>query len=271
MKAATTFSLLLGFIFTFLFQEQTKGIFITFGQGHFLLAYLYMYKAGKINYVSIIKYIFVLSAMIVFYYFAINMQLLLFITSFYFIIHFALDTYFINNKIIKMDKLLLATMPFFCLSFSRIFIYVGLQNISNFFLLLFPATVIFVCYRWKENEYIKWLLLILSIVVFLSKIFNITWMFQYYMSVIMISHYIMWYIYFLVTKSSTFIKPFIINMLVVNTVLVAMFCYYFFINKSFIPGRLLFQEDYFYLWTLMHFIATFRSDNFKKISLEPAN
>jgi hypothetical protein len=53
MKAITIISLLPGFIFTFLFQEQTKGIFITFGQGHFLLAYLYMYKAGKINYVSI--------------------------------------------------------------------------------------------------------------------------------------------------------------------------------------------------------------------------
>ncbi len=263
MNFAILFSCLLGLVLTFVFQEETKAIFIIFGQGHFLLAYLYMYKAKRISIKKVLLYVLVFSLLILLYFFVMGHSGLLFVTALYFIVHFVLDIFFLNGK--QSLRGLLLTIPFFCIALSRVLVYIGQESASDLLLFSYPFTLIIVLVKWREMVFSQWLLVLLSVGVYISTQIGDRWAFQYFMSVIMISHYIMWYVYFLVTRDKAFIKPYLFNVIGLNTILVIGFYYYFFVNDSALFGIALFHEDAFYLWTLMHYVATARFTDLKQL------
>ncbi len=260
MKLALLLSCLTGVLLTFVFKEHTKAIFIVFGQGHFLLAYFYMYKAGKITTNKVIQFIVAFAAIFVLYQYVMGHSLLLFATAFYFIVHFTLDLFFLDGKQINLTRSLIACAPFYCVAFSRVFLYIGFEDISNF---LYFATIPSIVLPMIVKEISLFHRIALS--TFALLVFGYTyvstdwWGYHYFMSIIMISHYIMWYVYFLIVKDTAFIKPYLMHVIGLNAILVALFLFTQYVGKTIFVDTILFSEDIFYIWTWMHYLATMRT------------
>lgn len=263
MKLLIVLSIVLGLACTFAFLPYIKGIYIIFGQGHFILAYLYMFKAGKITFQKLLWFLGGFLLLILLYLYVFDFQTLLVFTASYFVLHFAQDSYFITGENIPIQRLLHVTLPFMFIGLSRIAEYAGFHDFAVGLIYCFPVSVLYLAFIWKKLQFMDYVFTALAILVYCSILFKIEWVYTHFLASIFLSHYIMWYFYFFKKKDAAFLKGFVLNFLIVHILLLALFFYYYNYDRTFLIAKFTFKDDFFYLWTLMHFIVTFRLANYQ--------
>lgn len=267
MKHISYISLLISFALVILLGSDIKNTFIVVGQGHFFLAYLYMFKAGKIDSSFIFRYTIVGVLLFGFYFILRNYtthaeNYLRFSTALYFVIHFGLDYYFLNNIKINFTKFITYISPLLIIIFYTLAKFVHIPNEwADYILYAYPLFGLLVIIQLKKDDFVTKQILLFSFVLFLLMYFKVFAFSE--IAIIIMAHYITWYIYYYikVRLDKEKFKTYVYNVLIVNAVFVALF--FIFKQKNVYLFNSLFREDVFYLWTWMHYFATLRLNDFK--------
>lgn len=276
MGKLTIVSIVLTLILVSIINEKTSSWFILLGQGHFILSYFYKFRSNQLDKQFYWSYtllaVFLFSTYLYFEYY----KLLYFVTSLYFVIHFILDIFYLNKVRIHIVSALKISLPLLI-----IFLSIILQSISFFSVsevlcwYVYPLSFLVLFFSGKLYWHFTLGFALLSLFFFLSKLIfaygytnsNFANLHTKAMGIIIISHYLMWYVYYLYkSKDVLFINKYLYHVFVVNFIVIIFFFLYE--NSKFQFLDYFFQEDFFYIWTLLHYFSTFRKSDF---SISPSS
>ncbi|HEX5774386.1 MAG TPA: hypothetical protein VFY28_00270 [Candidatus Paceibacterota bacterium] len=230
--------------------------FIVFGQGHFVMTYLYQGKAGKVGWRYLTLYVVALGILLYLVTFVIDLSLLLFITGSVFALHFFYD----EARLYARDNgitLALVWHP------ALLFLLVLVEHLYavDTLPIAIAATLLWVLQaarRQGSNDAHRatgWYMALFSTILLVALAAPITVPATSLLGAIILYHYLSWYVhYFFRLKDGTRpIRPYLANIAYVNIVIIAGFAGYLLAAG---PARealgLLFDERYFYMWTLLH-------------------
>lgn len=278
-------ALTLGLV-AYLSWKQVVLVYIVFGQGHFLLAYLYQFKAGKITK----KYVGVALASLVListtYFIWPHERALVAVTTIYFLIH------------MLFDEMYLLRLP---MELGRSPLHVGrlLEMCPIFF--LYSARVVEALFsRFSGGEtdpgrvamVLSWSALLLLALLLVSGSYRLDVRSAYFLAgggiliwasysgwfynvptgkltgFIIIYHYLCWYFhYFLQIQERSRRRTYLNRVVIVNALILSL---YFLFGQDGL-GLVLFQDDMFYIWTLLHLITSTRPGDLRRVFRFPSH
>lgn len=241
---------------------------VILGQAHFLLAYLYQYKAGKINARYIIKYAIVFILLFGSYYLYGWSALLSTSAGFYFVIHFLYDERHLMSEPTSFEGWL-RLCPLIVICTPHLFLLYGL----NFFepaksiSLLLAGLYITSRITSKKAITVQDIYFLIIFITCYFMVFSLKDPSQtQVLNFIILVHYGNWYLNYLVkfrSKPVAF-KTLSYEMAICNALMLFLFYYYSIQPTPILSGfKYFFHGDYFSLWTLMHYLVTFRSSDLR--------
>ncbi len=245
----------------FLSDEKVQQLFIVLGQGHFIAAYLYRWKAGKIGAAYITRYILIFVALIASYeYYRYDFELEI-ITALYFTVHFLVDERYLKGGT-PLPKGLLLLLPFFLLFMGYVLDYrlhLGMSRpLVLVSLVISLATVAaFIARRFVDGILLLYFQILYLLLVAVYPIHD-TLPLNYLIGSIVLFHYFNWYLHYALRYSADRRKfrSYVYDMLFVNALVLS--AYFFFRANDESIFRYFFRPSYFYIWTLMHLVFTTR-------------
>jgi hypothetical protein len=238
--------------------------FIVLGQGHFLLAYVYQWRAGKIGSRYLSAYLSILAILIYATTIFREPQLWTFVVAgTIFAIHFFVDEVFINSLIITTQRYILGA------AFVVMYGALLLRSAYEVDLPLTIGVVAGMCTipmivrsaASKKIEAIDMFFItsigVLALMAFIPWAISL----EAALGFIILFHYIRWYIHYLFrfqsSEDRTRFTTYIRDVLVVNLVIVGLFFSYR-IYADMPVLEYLFEPTYFYIWTILHVLFSIR-------------
>jgi len=246
-------------------QPTLLMLMLVLGQAHFTITYLYQYKAKKIDKKYIINYLIYGVFLFGSYLLYPNFTVLAMITGSYFVLHFLYDERFMLGDhphylnwvetspiLFLYTGLILKTTE----QFSVIYyfgLYAGMSLLAALLLMYFFKKIPF---TRSSGYFLFFSLIILGISFFDVLNFN-----KNYLYFIILLHYLNWYVHYFIKQfhNKKFMQPYIINIIVFNLVSIGL--YYFYTSSSGAINQglsVFYSRDFFFLWTLLHYVGTFR-------------
>lgn len=277
-------ALLTGYLVATLHWTKVVLLYIVLGQGHFLIAYLYQFKAGKMNrgYLTVAAGSLLLITGV--YLRWPHYRALVAVTTIYFLVHMLLDELYLMRFPMNLRE-----SP---MNFAR-----ALEMTPVF--LLYSARVVealFSRFRWGSTTlgdlalYLSWASLAAYLILLLrgrhrpdgQSAYFLSWSALLLWAVhsgwlvriptgkltgfIIIYHYLAWYLhYFLNLPPGPKRSTYSFRVLGINALVLT--CFGVWGQKG--PGRYFFQNDYFYIWTLLHLITSTRLSDIKGLFRPP--
>ncbi len=248
-------------------KSFVMNVMIILGQAHFSMAYLYQYKAGKVDRQYVIKYVCLFIGLFGGFSLFGWERTLGFVAGTYFVLHFLYDERFLLAE--KSDFYgWMRLMPVLVIFAARsLYDWYQIDLLSYAAALATSGFIVWagnlVRNRRRPNyQDISFVLVFMLGMVFVygEPIVGPSAQ-RNTLSFIIITHYMNWYFHYLVRFSD---KPQILKTLVRDIVLIngALFIlflgYHYFDGAAADYGRFIFEPSFFYLWTLMHYMVTFR-------------
>ena len=259
--------------------QQVVLLYIVFGQGHFLIAYLYQYKAGKMTGSYLATAAISLALICGIYFTWPNEKLLVAITTIYFLAHMLLDEMYLLRlpmdlgrspmslgRLLEMSPILLLysarVVEALFSSVTRGSFSFGRVCLAASWLAVLALMGLVLAKQYKLDVRSIYFL---SASAFLLWAFHTRWLYSIptgkLTGFVIIYHYLCWYFhYFLQLKSGVKKRTYISRVLVVNAIVISAFLYW---GKAGI-GKFFFQRDFFYIWTLLHLITSTRPKDVKQ-------
>lgn len=254
----------------FLTNNQIITSVIFFGQGHFLLSYIYANKYGKINRFFLIKFSALVTILgLICFYINTNLELfqvMIFFTSILFTFHYFNDEFKIkglekvNNKIFAVLSVVFSFVSVFLvkifsteLLLSYIFIFLAI--VSSLFFIFQDKEKVF-----QKNVYFGFFLL-MNIFTPFFLIFQKNVTAAQILGFIILFHYVRWYLYYfqkLQGDELVFYKDAVVwsNVLVLLT----------FIEYVMAPHLgilyMFYSPLFFYAWSIVHIILFLRKEDY---------
>ena len=255
------------FALVFFSRIWVVAVFIMLGQGHFFTAYLYQYRAGKMNAAYWWKFFGTAALAALFLYVTdASLSALILVTAFIFETHFVVDELYLLR--VKMEPLLVfAVAPFFFLyplSILDKLFGVHLTDPAILVALLSVSVYVAASLWYRKISYGGLWMAFLAVVLILSvKIFHVS--VEKLLASVVLYHYFRWLLFYVdkYWKTPRFV-PYVRDVALVHATAAALFVWYWFF-----PGlgrtvlALLFAQMSFYLWTWLHIFTSLRLDNFK--------
>lgn len=268
-----------GFVATLTWQKVVL-LYIVLGQGHFLIAYLYQYKAGKMTKPYLAVAVTSLVAVTGLYLSFPNYRVLVAVTTVYFLVHMLLDELYLLRLPMELHRSpmhlgrLLEMTPILLLYSTRVIDSLfsrfsrGPHTLEEVSLTLSWCSLgalvllgILGRYRpdWRSLYFLGWS-------AFLFWAVYTGWFHRVptgkLTGFIIIYHYLAWYFhYFLQLKAGPKRVTYLRRVVVLNAVVLGIFALW---GQQGV-GRFLFQNDYFYIWTLLHLITSTRLGDIKRL------
>ena len=260
-------------------------LFVVLGQGHFVTAYFYQYKAGKFKASSLLGYGACALGILLAYWHWPNLNLLIAITTVYFLLHMIFDELYLLRLPMELRQSpmhlgrFLEMLPIVFLYtalvldslFPALGHSIGLELSSLGTILAASALLLYalVCLvfkskpDWKSGYFGLWgLLLVLAIRTQALQGVHIGKLTGF----IILYHYINWYLhYYLNLQAMSHKVTYLRRVGVINAVVLVA---YFTLGDVGI-GAYLFREDYFYIWTLLHLISSTRLADLRALMKKP--
>lgn len=247
-------------------EEYLIPLFIVFGQGHFILMYLYQFRAGKIGARYIRSYIFfsaLLLGFLLFYPNAHMRDIFLLLSAIAFGLHFFFDELFMREITHSQVHTLFGfgfSIQYIAVSYTLVF---GLPQVPWSAIAVLTAiswalALPLLCKRIFSHSFILSEIFLYGLLGF----FSIALFVQIHISAgqilafTVLFHYIRWYLFYASrlhsTEANTKLRKYIIDTVLINTLMLVGFIFYFFASIPVLS--ILFSETYFYLWTILHVI-----------------
>jgi len=231
--------------------------FVMFGQGHFLMTYLYQWKAGKIGPRYLALYIPIFTLLAYLATFVLPLPLLLLITGSVFALHFFYD----EARLYARDNGISLGLVWYPALLFLLVLAKLLYGID-----VVPAIVVgtlFLALQSARREgkgdphastgrymltFSAFLLLILLVPSSLSP--------TAVLGAIILYHYLSWYVhyFFRLRDAGRPLRPYLVNGILVNAIVILSFAAFLMLAAG--PAKqalsFIFAEQYFYMWTLLH-------------------
>ncbi len=257
-------------IFLFLLVAPSSVVIscavISLAQAHFLIAYYYHYKTGKVNRGYILRYIVAFVVVFGSYYFFEQNSWPAFLMGSYFVVHFLYDErYLMSEPTDFFGWFRLAPIMISCAPVAMGSLGMNVYTEARVALLLFGGIyLIGRCIKKipvsSSDLYFLYVFVGCSFLTFSEYAPNV----GQAISFIALSHYGNWYLHYLVKFRSNPVvyRRFLLEILFFNAVTLSLFFCYQWINSGVFQWLKYFSQwDYFSLWTLMHFFVTFRKSD----------
>lgn len=264
---------IVGTLVTLLPWRTVVTLFIVLGQGHFLMAYLYQARAGKLTPAFLLRYLGWASLLLVAYWshpFAPGLTAL---ATIYFALHQALDELYLTRRPMRLRE-----SPMHLGRFLEMAPAIGIYSARVCDSMLGQGS-------WPGFPTLLPAAIGLSLLVGLVYLGLLTWGYRpdrlscYLVGIggllaglaqsgwlhhipapklsgfVILFHYLNWYIHYFLQLPLEARRTYLIDVTLVNA---AVFLAFFSWGKEG-PGRWFFQEANFYLWTLLHLITSTRS------------
>lgn len=258
--------------------QKVVLLYIVLGQGHFFTAYLYQYKAGKVGRNYLLFYAFCLAAIVLTYQTYPDYAILVAVTTIYFLIHMLFDELYLLRLPMGLSKSPMTTGRF--LEMTPILLLYSGRVVEALFPRLSRAPV----HLGEHLTSLCWVVLGCYVLLLMAGRHKMDWRSAYFLSwsgfllyavysewfyqvptgkltgFIIIYHYFAWYFhYYLNLRGRSGRKTYVVRVATVNILVVA--CFLVWGQQG--PGKYLFQNDIFYIWTLMHLITSTRPNDLK--------
>lgn len=257
--------LIVGIILFTLSLQSIVILFIVLGQAHFLIAYLYQYRAGKMKKSMKVWYPIVLLPLLVLGFFGQLIALALLATIF-FAIHFAQDEIFLAGK----ETSLFTSLEVLAFVLVLVGVVVDLILMTSFVMYFFAlAALTLVVYAYfifsKKYIFTRVSIYLLSITFFLSLVTLLGYHIplEKIIGGVILLHFSTWYInYFFKTKEiPSYRKQYLTRVVIVNVIAIG--SYFIFIQTGLGIFNYFFALIYFYVWTMMHILSSVRLADYK--------
>jgi len=229
--------------------------FIVLGQGHFLMTYLYQWKGKKIGPRYLALYVLALSALAYLVTYAVSLPVVLFVTGSVFALHFFYDEarLYARDNGISLGIVWYPALLFLLVLVEYLFAFDVLPFVVAGTLLL-----ILQCARGQGKERshpsTRRYMGAFSAILLVALVAPVSIPATSLLGAIILYHYMSWYVhyFFRLKDASRPVRPYLKNAIAVNAVVIGAFAAYL----LFVPARgalgFVFEEKYFYMWTLLH-------------------
>lgn len=243
---------------------QVTIAFIVLGQGHFLLTYLYQWKAGKIGVIYLFLYAFAL--LVLWAGFALIPDPLSWsylIAGTIFSIHFFVDEMHINKMTLSLEQKLVGfafVLMYSGLLFDALYAFEAPLLLSALaFVACLPLAIEKILTRRISGAEMFFFgsVLVLAALLYSQISIHITLALGF----IILFHYVRWYLFYFFRFIEEEGRPrfgrYLIDVGITNVLVVALFVAYFYLPQlSFL--RFLFKPEYFFAWTILHVLFSIR-------------
>lgn len=238
-------------------RHQIVDAFIVFGQGHFLLAYLYQWRAGKVGHTYLTLYATASFVLIL------GLACLpdiyewsLIVAGTIFAAHFFFDEYFIHQISTEWKRQSLGVV--FIALFCSVLVQsaFGISFATAAIVLAIAAITLFVMGNRETVD-----IFFLGCTALLAAMLVIPWILsiEVMLGFIVLFHYARWYTHFyfrLRTHAERF-REYVRDVVVINGFIVALFAVFVASSRSTILVYM-FAPTYFYAWTILHVLFSVR-------------
>lgn len=247
----------------FLTPAGILSTFIVLGQGHFLLAYLYQWRAGKIGWRYGALYATAFSALLIAYQFIPEPKLWTFlIAGSIFSIHFFVDEYFLAKIAWSIERVLLGVVfvGLYGALLLRALYFIEIPDAAPVVALLLLIPLIAQSIREKSLQLVDAVFMLAAgvLVVLLVQPYVIS--LHAALGCTILAHYVRWYLHFYgrlkTNPDQTRLKKYLIDVAVVNVLIVTLFGVHVMFQGSFL--RFAFEPTFFFIWTILHVVFSIR-------------
>ncbi|MBL7045671.1 MAG: hypothetical protein ISR99_01405 [Parcubacteria group bacterium] len=243
-------------------------LFIVLGQAHFIISYIYQWRAGKIG----VKFVLLYAAALGFLWALIlsapqKESLFLVMAGIIFAIHFFVDELYVAHTKFTLERSLVGVG--FVLLYSALLFKDGYAIDFGFFLpllaLFLSLPFIVKAIQRKELNASEMLILTSSAVLVMVNLMDVKISIEAMLGFIVLFHYARWYIFYTfrsIEVSKGQLKKYVFNILVVNTLVIG--AYFLYTYTSSAPVLVyMFDQTYFFAWTILHILF---SANFERLT-----
>lgn len=259
---------LVALAFFTLTPEQVSTLFIVFGQGHFLAAYLYQWKAGKIGGRWLLIYAVFAAVLFGLAIFTGSVEWFALVTSIIFFIHHFQDEASLFGKEHSVFRALEQAQPVLLYSalivspLLRETVALSLVVVSALLLSVYAGAVIYGLH--KPDAMSAYLYLI-------SGVLGALWMsgvsipMQLLMGAVILFHYMCWYVYYYYrfAKNPERQRAYVRDMLGVHAVVFAAYALFVYTAPGAMVFGYFFLPIFFFVWTLLHIGSSVRLSDYR--------
>lgn len=237
--------------------------FIVMGQGHFLLAYLYQWRAGKIGWRYGALYAAAFTLLLIAYQYIPEPKLwTFFVAGSIFAIHFFVDEYFLAKITLTLERILLGStfIGLYSMLLLRALYFVTIPGVLVVIagILLIPLIVQIV--RTRVLPFTDGIFILGSFVLLLLLVQPHVISLHAALGFIIFAHYFRWYLHFYMrlkaSPDQARFKKYLVDVAVVNALVVILFGIF-----VMYPGSILqfaFAPTFFFMWTILHVLFSIR-------------
>lgn len=253
---------------TALTPEQMLVCFIVFGQGHFLAAYYYQWRAGKISERGFSLYVAVALALFTAAYITQRIDIISFVTFFVFLLHHFQDEVLLFGKqrsLIRSFEQLGPVIMFTALTADALFM-TSLAVAAC--IAVVALTCVYALFSWHKRYRPDALSAYLGLVttgLMAIALFGATIDMLIIVGALILNHYICWYVhfYFRFKKDRAKLKRYFRDMIIINAIVVAGFSAFLLIPDTHVLLLWIFVPLYFYIWTILHIASSVRISDYR--------
>ena len=241
--------------------------YIMLGQAHFIISYLYQWKAGKLSIARLATYVLVSIFLLGFLWlmpYAHSIRYISFVAGFLFAIHFLFDSVKINN--------LNWTRPLSALLFSNFIIYIALLFHAIFNLTLaYPSAIVSLIvislgFLFSTQNDLRpsggLVTLGIAFVGLLLLLFEGQSIpAEYIFGATVLAHYFQWYIYYFVKLQRRRFWMYLFDAVILNALCILLWIVY--IKTGYQLLQFMFLPTYFYGWTILHILFSVRIEDYR--------
>lgn len=242
--------------------------FIVFGQGHFIAAYYYQWRAGKLTKVWLTYYIVGATILFTLAYMTQAFEIIALVTMIVFLLHHFQDEVLLFGKersLIRTLEQLGPVLMFTALTADAIF---GTGTaVPTGVAVLVLAVVYLGCVLlkgYRPDSLSAYLALVTAGLLYLA--FSHTNLHIFVLSgILILTHYVCWYVhfYYRFRHDEARVTSYVRDMVVINALAVAAF--WFFRTTPLLTPLFIafFAPIYFYIWTILHIVSSIRLSDYR--------
>ena len=245
--------------------EQFKAIFVVLGYGHFVVSSYFHYRAGKVSRRYLARYC--LAAIAIFGAYAVypNHNTLGTVTAIGFAIHAISDELFLLQSPPAVHRTLTAISIFAIFGFSRGFYPYDIYALIVAGALLFFGQVVRLLSRHPLTGVDVYIFTIVAALLAATWLQIDSWDL---FGIAVIYHYFSWYIsaFCRYRTNASKLAHYLVAVVVCNAAILGLLFLYLNVGQAHSVLAYLFRRNYFYLWTCLHIVATFRRQDLAHLS-----
>lgn len=251
--------------------KEITVAFIVFGQGHFIAAYYYQWRAGKLTDHWLTFYVAGAAVLFAYAYMTQAFEIIAFVTMVIFLLHHFQDEVLLFGKersLIRTLEQLGPVIMYTAIIADALFgSYTALYAAYVVLALLVVYGACITVFKTYAPDVLSWYFTLITVALVYIALANLRIDASALAGLLILNHYVCWYVhfYFRFENNPERLKGYIRDMLVINALVVATFLLFLYVPLSQPLLVWFFAPMYFYIWTILHIVSSVRKNDYLEL------